>query len=215
MDKLDYKKAYKDLYKPKSAPALITVPEMAFIMIDGKGNPNQEEGEYRKAVELLYALSYTIKMSKTKPDGYFNYVIPPLEGLWWLENDLMPDFINKDQFYWTSMIRQPEFVTEDVFTRACQEAQKKKPHLDINKARLQSFREGLCVQIMHTGPYDTEPQTIALLEDFIKNNHYQNAISDTLSDGTIRRHHEIYLSDPRKTAPEKMNTVIRHPVKPL
>jgi len=214
IDKLDYKKAFKELYLPKSAPTLIDVPKMNFIMVDGEGNPNEEGGQYQAAVELIYGLSYTIKMSKmgdSKPEGYFEYVVPPLEGLWWL-NDGKKDFSNKDKFCWTSMIRQPEFVTEEIFKWACSEVKRKKPHLDVSKARFQKFSEGLCVQMMHIGPYDEEPKTIKEIEKYIESNSFKNAISSVKSDGTIRRHHEIYLSDPRKTKPEKQKTVLRHPV---
>lgn len=212
----DYKKEYKDLYMPKAKPCVIDVPEMTFIMVDGKGNPNKENGEYPKAVELLYGLCYTIKMSKMsglKPDGYFDYVVPPLEGLWWLNDDSNIDFSVKEKYCWTSMIRQPEFVTQEVFDWACLELTRKKPHIDVSKARLQKFTEGLCVQIMHTGPYDDEPETVAKIDAFVKENNYKNAISDLLPDGTIRRHHEIYLGDPRKIDPSKRKTVLRHPVK--
>lgn len=214
--KLDYKKEYKDLYMPKAKPSIIDVPTMNFIMIDGTGNPNDEGGEYKQAVELLYGLSYSIKMSKmgsNNIDGYFEYVVPPLEGLWWLSDNSHFDFSMKKKFCWTTMIRQPEFVTEEVFKWACSEISKKKPALDTSKARLQLFKEGLCVQIMHIGPFDDEPQTIEKIDAFIKENSYKNAISDIQPDGMIRRHHEIYLSDPRKIELSKMKTVIRHPVK--
>ncbi|MFT8314596.1 MAG: GyrI-like domain-containing protein [Clostridium sp.] len=213
-NRLDYKKEFKDLYMPKSKPTLIDVPTMNFIMVDGKGNPNEKEAEYESAVELLYALSYTIKMSKMgnyQPKGYFEYVVPPLEGLWWMK-DCKIDFSNKDKFCWTSMIRQPEFVTNEVFQWACSEIIKKKPHLDISKARLETFNEGLCVQMMHIGPYDDEPKTVEQIETYIEGNNLIDAISTIQPDGTIRRHHEIYLSDPRKTSPEKLKTVLRHPV---
>jgi hypothetical protein len=216
MEKIDYKKVNKELYSPPKKPVLIEVPEMNFIMVDGQGNPNDKNGEYQHAVELLYALSYTIKMSiksGKQPDGYFEYVVPPLEGFWWLANDEKPDGpINKDQFHWTMIIRQPEFVTDEVFTWACGEVKKKKPNLNLEKAYFDRFAEGLCVQIMHIGPYDDEPESIEKIEKFILENKLSNAISNVQSDGRVRRHHEIYLSDPRKTAPEKLKTVIRHPV---
>lgn len=213
--KLDYKKKFKDLYVPKGEPTLVDVPEMNFIMVNGKGNPNDEGGEYQSAVEILYALSYTIKMSKKGSyniEGYFEYVVPPLEGLWWVENDDM-DFTKKDKFEWTSMIRQPEFVTKEVFEWACSEVLKKKPDLDVAKARLQSFKEGLCVQIMHIGSYDDEPKTVEKLDKYVEDNNLINAISTINEQGIIKRHHEIYLSDPRKTSLDKLKTVIRHPVK--
>lgn len=219
--KLDYKKEYKDLYMPAAKPSLIEVPAMSFIMVDGKGDPNAEGGEYQQAVELLYALSYTIKMgykNSAKPEGYTDYVVPPLEGLWWLEGGAFDGFdysalSQKEKYFWTSMIRQPEFVTQEVFKRACGEVAKKKPGMNTSKARLKTFEEGLCVQAMHTGPYDEEPETIAQMEAFIEANGYRNAINDKRPDGSIKRHHEIYLGDPRKTEPSKLKTVLRHPVK--
>jgi len=214
MEKLDYKKEYKDLYVPKQKPTMVDVPTMTFIMVNGSGNPNIEGVEYQHAIELLYGLSYTIKMSKKngcQPEDYFDYVVPPLEGLWWLEEDEM-DFTQKNKFSWTSMIRQPEFVTTEVFQWACNELKRKKPQIDTAKAYLETFTEGLCVQIMHIGPYDDEPKTIELIETYISENNFKNAISLIEHDGRIRRHHEIYLSDPRKTAPQKLKTVLRHPV---
>jgi hypothetical protein len=216
--KLDYKKEDKALYSPWAKPSVIRVPSMNFIMVDGKGNPNTEGGEYQQAVELLYALSYTIKMGYKnieKPDGYSDYVVPPLEGLWWLENGAAAesDFSQKEKYFWTSMIRQPEFVTREVFERACREVVRKKPELDPTKARLETLEEGLCVQIMHLGPYDEEPKSIAVMDSFIEKSSYQNAIGDTRPDGAVRRHHEIYLGDPRKTEPSKMRTILRHPIK--
>jgi len=206
----DYKKEYKDLYLPKAKPSVIDVPEMVFIMVDGKGNPNTS-AEYKNAMELLYGLSYSIKMTKMSgktPTGYFDYVVPPLEGLWWGETGYFDgtNIADKDKLRWTSMIRQPEFVTQEVFDSAKQALNKKKPGLDLSIARLVPFSEGLCAQIMHIGSYDDEPATIAILERFILDNGYANDISGS------RRHHEIYLSDPRKTAPEKLKTVIRHPI---
>jgi hypothetical protein len=179
-------------------------------MVDGKGNPNTS-ADYKNAMELLYGLSYSIKMSKMSsrtPIGYFDYVVPPLEGLWWGEDGYFDGLkiIYKDKLIWTSMIRQPEFVTHDVFEDAKQALMKKKPGLDLSLARLASFTEGLCAQVMHIGSYDDEPATITVLEQFIIENGYANDISES------RHHHEIYLSDPRKTAPEKLKTVIRHPI---
>lgn len=213
--KLDYKKEFKDLYLPKNEPMVVDVPEMNFIMVDGKGNPNDEGGEYQSAVEILYALSYTIKMSKKGSyniEGYFEYVVPPLEGLWWMENDGM-DFKKKDKFEWTSMIRQPEFVTKEVFEWACREVSKKKPKLDVSRAIIQTFKEGLCVQGLHIGSYDDEPKTVKMIDKYIEDNNLINAISTINEQGIIKRHHEIYLSDPRKTSVDKLKTVIRHPVK--
>ena len=206
----DFKKECKDLYLPKTKPSIIDVPTMVYIMIDGKGNPNTS-AEYKGALEILYGLSYSIKMSKmtgTQPNDYFEYVVPPLEGLWWSDDGAF-DGVNvtdKNKLYWTSMIRQPEFVTNEVYDTAKKALNKKKPDLDLSLARLVSFSEGLCAQIMHIGSYDDEPASIAVLEKFIFESGYKNDISDK------RKHHEIYLSDPRKTAPEKLKTVIRHPI---
>lgn len=211
MNKLDYKKEYKDLYQPASKPSLIDVPEMLFIAVDGAGDPNTCAA-YKEAMELLYGLSFTIKMSKmngTQPEGYFEYVVPPLEGLWSAE-DVAFDGLNvtdKSKFVWTSMIRQPEFVTEAVFAAAQTALQKKKPQIAVNKARLVKITEGLCVQIMHKGSYDSEPDSILKMKRFAEENGY----TEDFSDG--RLHHEIYLSDPRKCAPERLRTVIRHPVR--
>lgn len=213
---MDYKKEFKDLYAPKTEPSSIKVPEMTFIMVDGRGNPNDEGGEYQQAVELLYALSYTIKMSKmggNRPEGYFEYTVLPLEGLWWLEDNSHEDFSEKDKYCWTSMIRQPEFVTKEVFQWACNEVKRKKPELTIEKARLEKLEEGPCVQVMHMGPYSEEPKTIEKIEEFMKKNGLENGITNIRKDGSIKRHHEIYLGDPRKTAPEKLKTILRHPLK--
>lgn len=210
-EKLDYKKEYKDLYLPKKKPALIEVPEMLFIQVKGEGDPNTSKS-YEQAMEILYGLSFTIKMSRMsgrQPEGYFDYVVPPLEGLWETEDGGFDGtrITDKSRFRWISMIRQPEFVTEEVFEWAKSELLKKKPHIDFLNTRFVSYREGLCAQVMHTGPYDDEPATIALLEEFIHHEGYQTDI-----DG-VRLHHEIYLGDPRRTKPENLRTVLRHPVK--
>lgn len=214
MEKFDFKKEYKDLYLPKTKPILIDVPNMKFIMVRGKGNPNRENGEYQEALSILYGLSFTIKMSKmgeNKIDGYFEYVVPPLEGLWWNKDEENVDYQHKENFEWISMIRQPEFVTEDVFKWACNEVKEKKG-IDVSKAEFNEYTEGLCVQIMHLGPYDDEPKTIKEIEKYITDNNLKNDIGRSLKNGMIRRHHEIYLSDPRRTLPEKLKTVIRIPV---
>jgi hypothetical protein len=208
----DYKKIEKELYQPKTTPSVINVPEMTFIAVDGKGDPNTSEA-YKEAVEILYGLSYTIKMSKmsgTQPEGYFEYVMPPLEGFWNIsggfnENELL--ITDKSKFEWTSVIRQPEFVTPDVFEFTKTVLAKKKPNLDLSKAQLEKITEGLCVQAMHIGSYDDEPATVEAMENYSAENGYENDMNET------RRHHEIYLSDPRKVAPEKLKTVIRHPIK--
>lgn len=210
MEKMDYKKEYKDLYMPKTKPMLIQVPSIKFIMIDGAGNPNTCEA-YKNAMEIMYGLSYGIKMSKmsgNQPKGYFEYVVPPLEGLWWGDNiDFTTmEVTDKDAFCWTSMIRQPEFVTKEVFERAKEGLHKKKPELDLSIAHLIEWEEGLCAQVMHHGIFDDEGPTVRGLEEFIKESGYRTDVSGD------RKHHEIYLSDPRKTAPDKLRTVIRHPI---
>ena len=210
----DFKKEYKDLYLPSAKPVLVEVPQMAFIMVDGRGDPNERDGEYSAALELLYGLAYSIKMSKMSgatPPGYFDYVVPPLEGLWHVEGyvfDGVSPIADKSKFEWTSMLRQPDFVTPEVFAAAKAVLAKKKPGLNLEKARLETFTEGLCAQVMHTGPYDDEPATVAKLDAFITES---GCVTDI---NGVRRHHEIYLGDPRKTAPEKRKTVIRHPVRP-
>lgn len=214
MEKLDYKKEYKDLYLPKTKPMLIQVPNMKFIMIKGKGNPNSESGEYQEALSLLYALSFSIKMSKlgeNRIKGYFEYVVPPLEGLWWNEGNKTVDYQQKEKFEWISMIRQPEFVTQEVFDWACQEVKKKKG-LEVSKAEFVELEEGLCVQMLHKGSYDEEPKTIQAIEEYIQANQLKNDIGNKLKNGRVRRHHEIYLSDPRKAKAENLKTVIRIPV---
>ena len=206
-DKLDYKKEYKDLYLPKAKPMLVEVPSISFIMVDGKGAPEGEE--YQNAVEALYALTFTIKMSKMggmQPEGYFEYVVPPLEGLWYGDKERF-ETNRREEWLWTSMIRQPEFVTPDVFAWAAGECRRKKPDVDVSRARLETFREGLCVQMMHIGAYDDEPASVAQMDAFLRENGYENDFT------AERLHHEIYLSDPRKTAAEKRKTVIRHPVR--
>ncbi len=210
MDKLDYKKEYKDLYRPKTKPSIIDVPEMLYIAVNGEGDPNTGK-EYREALNILYALSYSIKMSKmngTQPEGYFEYVIPPLEGLWYTDRVAFDglNVTDKSKFKWISMIRQPEFVTEEVFEAAKTALQKKKPELDLSKARLIKMKEGLCVQIMHKGSYDDEPESIERMKRFAEENGYSEDLSEQ------RLHHEIYLSDPRRCAAENLKTIIRHPV---
>lgn len=211
MEKFDYKKEYKDLYQPKTKPSIIEIPEMIFIAIDGKGDPNTSD-EYKEALEILYGLSFTIKMSKmsgTQPEGYFEYVVPPLEGLWYVDDAKFDgtNITDKNRFCWISMIRQPEFVTEKVFENARNALAKKKRELDLSKTKLMKMTEGLCVQIMHKGTYDNEPKSIAKMREFAEKSGYTEDISDT------RFHHEIYLSDPRRCAPENLKTVIRHPIR--
>lgn len=205
----DFKKEYKELYMPKKGPAIVDVPEMKFIAIRGTGDPNEEGGEYKEAVGILYAIAYTLKMSyKTdkKIDGFFEYVVPPLEGFWWQEGIHGVDYSRKDEFHWISVIRLPDFIAEKDFEWAVRTAEEKKK-LDCSNAEYISINEGPCVQMMHFGPYDDEPATIEMMERFMDENGYVSDFSEE------RKHHEIYLSDPRRTAPEKLKTVIRHPVR--
>lgn len=205
----DYKKEYREFYMPKKKPELVEVPEMKFIAVRGKGNPNEEDGAYKEAIGLLYGIAFTIKMSKKgdhKIDGYFDYVVPPLEGFWWQKGISGVDYSRKEDFCWISMIRLPDFVTEEDVQWAVDEAQRKKKQ-DYSKVEFLTICEGLCVQCMHIGTYDDEPATIAVMDQFIQENGYENDFSDN------RMHHEIYLSDARRVAPEKLKTVIRHPIK--
>ncbi len=205
----DYKKEYKEFYLPPRKPGIVTVPEMHFIAVNGKGDPNEPEGEYKAALGMLYAIAFTIKMSykgSHKIEGYFPYVVPPLEGLWRQGDGGMIDYAHKENFEWTSMIRLPEFVTREEFDWAIREATEKKKQ-DFSKVQFFSYDEGICVQCMHIGSYDEEPETIRLMQEYVKEQGYEEDFSDS------RLHHEIYLSDPRRAAPEKLRTVVRHPVK--
>lgn len=205
----DFKKEYKEFYMPKKKPAIVDVPAASYIAVRGKGDPNEEGGEYKQAISVLYSVAYTLKMSyKTehKIEGFFEYVVPPLEGFWWQEGVEGVDYSDKAGFNWVSVIRVPEFIKKADFDWAVETATRKKK-LDCSKAELITVEEGLCVQILHTGAYDDEPATVALMDEYLQKNGYVNDFSDT------RLHHEIYLSAPRKTAPEKQKTVIRHPVK--
>jgi hypothetical protein len=206
MPKIDYKKDYKDLYLPGATPSLLNVPAMPFLMVDGKGDP--QGSEYQNAVSVLYSLSYTIKMKGKDFAGYYDYTVFPLEGLWWCEGGSF-DFRKRDVWRWTSLLRQPDFVTPEVFAWAVEAGRKKKPELDFSHVRLESCREGLCVQIMHPGPYADEPASIAKMTAYLKQNGYVDEM------GSARKHHEIYLSDPGRVPPEKLKTVIRHPVTKL
>lgn len=205
----DYKKEFKEYYMPKSKPEIIEIPQMNYIAIRGKGNPNIENGEYQQAVAVLYAISYTLKMSykgNYKIDGYFQYVVPPLEGFWWQDGIDGVNYANKDEFNWISVIRLPDFIKREDFEWAKEEAQLKKD-IDCDKAEFLSIEEGVCVQIMHIGSYDTEPISVRMMDEYIKERGYENDINNK------RLHHEIYLSDPRKTDISKLRTVIRHPIK--
>ena len=205
----DFKKEYKEFYMPKNKPEIVTVPKTNYIAVRGKGNPNEIDGAYQKAISILYAVAYTLKMSyKTehKIEGFFEYVVPPLEGFWWQDNVDGIDYADKAAFNWISVIRLPEFITQKDFEWAVETASEKKK-LDCSSAEFLTVDEGLCVQIMHIGAFDDEPQTVALMDEYIAQNGYENDITES------RLHHEIYLSDARKVAPEKWKTVIRHPIK--
>ncbi len=205
----DYKKEYKEYYMPANKPSLVEIPPMNYIAVRGQGNPNEEDGEYKKAINLLYGIAYTIKMSYKgdhKIDGYFEYVVPPLEGFWWQEGIKGVDYQHKEDFNWISVIRLPDFVSKEDFDWAVQEATRKKK-TDFSKAEFYHYEEGLCVQCMHLGSYDDEPVTVKMMDDFIRENGYVLDINDN------RMHHEIYLSDPRKAEASKLKTVIRHPIR--
>ncbi len=205
----DYKKEYKEFYMPKKKPEIVDIPEMKFIAVRGKGNPNEEGGAYKESIGLLYGIAFTIKMSKMsshKIEGYFDYVVPPLEGFWWQEDTDGVDYSRKEDFCWISVIRLPDFVTKEDFNWAVEEAGRKKKQ-DFSKVEFMTIHEGLCVQCMHVGAYDDEPETIALMDGFLQEKGY---VSDFSAE---RMHHEIYLSDTRRVAPEKLKTVIRHPIK--
>lgn len=205
----DYKKEYKEFYLPPKTPGIVEVPEMNYVAVRGTGDPNSEGGEYKVAIGLLYGISYTIKMSykgSRSIDGYFAYVVPPLEGLWWQQGHDGIDYARKYTFEWISMIRLPEFVTEEVFQWAVREASEKKKE-DFSKVEFFRYSEGLCIQCMHIGSYDEEPGTIEKMNRYLAENGLENDYSGE------RFHHEIYLSDPRRVSPERCKTVIRQPVK--
>lgn len=205
----DFKKEYKEFYMPKGKPNIVTVPTMNYIAVRGIGDPNDEGGEYKRAIGLLYSIAFTIKMSKKldhQIDGFFDYVVPPLEGFWWQDGVVGIDYSNKASFHWISVIRLPDFVTKKDFEWAIKEATLKKKQ-DFSKVEFLTYDEGLCVQCMHIGPFDNEPKTVQLMHDFIEKNGYELDITDK------RLHHEIYLSDARKISPDRLKTVIRHPIK--
>ena len=205
----DFKKEYKEFYMPKNRPEIVDVPKANYIAVRGKGDPNEKDGAYQQAIGVLYSVAYTLKMSyKTdyKIDGFFEYVVPPLEGFWWQDGVVGIDYTNKTAFKWISVIRLPDFITKKDFNWAVDVATKKKK-LDCSSAEFITINEGLCVQIMHIGSYDDEPASIALMNDYLATNGYTTDITDT------RLHHEIYLSDARKVPREKLKTVIRHPIR--
>ena len=205
----DFKKEYKEFYLPPRKPSIVRVPSMSFVAVRGAGDPNEEDGEYQRALQVLYGVAYTIKMSKKgsrQIEGYFDYVVPPLEGFWWQDGMHGVDYAHKADFQWISCIRLPDFVTSDDFSWAVAEATHKKG-VDCSSAELMTVEEGLCVQCLHVGPYDSEPGTVDAMHAFAQAKGYEPDFSD------VRRHHEIYLSDARRTAPEKLRTVIRHPIR--
>lgn len=205
----DFKKEYKEFYLPPKHPVIVTVPRMNYIAVEGMGNPNEQDGEYSKAVSVLYAIAYTLKMSykgSYNIEGFFEYVVPPLEGFWWQDGVKGVDYASKETFHWISVIRLPDFVTKKDFDWAVEEASRKKK-IDCSRAAFLSVEEGLCVQVMHIGSFDDEPATVALMDAYLEEHGYVKDITD------VRRHHEIYLSDPRKVDPAKCKTVIRHPIR--
>ncbi len=205
----DYKKEYREFYMPKAKPEIVNVSSMNYIAVRGKGDPNEEDGAYKASIGLLYGIAFTIKMSKHGDhciDGYFDFVVPPLEGFWRQEGICGFDYTRKEDFCWTSVIRLPDFVKKPDFDWAVEEAARKKKQ-DFSAAQFLTVEEGLCVQMLHIGCFDDEPASVALMDKFIDDNGYENDFSDT------RLHHEIYLSDARKVAPEKLKTVIRHPIR--
>ena len=222
----DFKKEYKEFYMPKNKPEIVKIPPMNYVAVRGMGNPNVEGGDYQQAISILYAVAYTLKMSyKTdyKIEGFFEYVVPPLEGFWWQgekpsvdtkvradragrrEDTKGIDYTNKDTFHWISVIRLPDFITEKDFAWAVQIVTEKKK-IDCSPAEFLTIDEGLCVQIMHQGSFDSEPATVALMDAYLKEQGFENDLNEQ------RLHHEIYMSDARRVAPEKWKTVIRHPI---
>lgn len=207
----DYKKEYKEFYMPKKKPSIVEIPKMNYIAVRGKGNPNDENGEYKNSIGLLYAIAFTIKMSykgSHKIDGYFEYVVPPLEGFWWQENTQGMDYNRKEDMQFISVIRLPDFITENDFKWAVDEAAAKKKQ-DFSKVEFFTYDEGICVQCMHIGSYDNEPETVELMHKYMEENGYVLDITNS------RLHHEIYLSDPRRCDVNKLKTVIRHPIKKI
>ena len=207
----DLKKEFKEYYQPKNKPEIVNIPSINYLAVRGSGDPNDETGDYKKALESLYAVAYTLRMSyKTdyKINGFYEYIVPPLEGFWWQDGTNGVNYADKTSFNWISVIRLPDFISGKDIEWAVMTATKKKK-TDCSQVKFLTVNEGLCVQIMHIGPYDNEPVTVKLMDDYLAQNGYENDLNSE------RMHHEIYLSDPRKCLPEKMKTVIRHPVKRL
>lgn len=204
----DFKKEYKEYYRPKNKPEIINIPQFNFIAIRGKGNPNEENGMYQQAINALYAVAYTLKMSyKTdyKIEGFYEYVVPPLEGFWWQEDEKNIDYLHKEKFHWISVIRLPDFISKKDFDWAVERVSIKKK-IDCSKVEFFTFEEGLCVQMMHHGSFDEEETTIEIMNQYLQEKGYRNDFNKS------RLHHEIYLSDARKVVSEKWKTVIRHPI---
>ena len=207
----DFKKEYKEFYMPANKPGIVEVPKMNYVAVRGKGDPNDENGEYQSSIGLLYGIAYTVKMSckgDHKMEGYFEYVVPPLEGFWWQEGTEGMDYSRKDRMEFISVIRLPDFVTKEEFDWAVEEATRKKKQ-DFSKVEYFTYDEGICVQCMHLGSYDDEPETVEAIHEYMKENGYELDITDK------RYHHEIYLSDPRKTEASKLKTVVRHPIRKI
>ena len=207
----DFKKEYKELYAPKKGPGIIEVPPVTYVAVRGSGDPNEEGGAYQQAIAVLYAISYTIKMSKKgsrQIEGYTDFVVPPLEGFWWQDAAEGIDYAHKEAFNWIAVIRLPDFVTREVFGWAVEEAAAKKK-IDCSIAEYLRVREGLCVQCLHVGSYDDEPATVEAMDAFAREQGYEIDLSEE------RRHHEVYLSDARKVAADKLKTIVRHPIKPV
>ena len=205
----DFKKEYKEFYMPAARPSIVTVPPMNYIAVRGEGDPNAEDGAYKQAIGLLYGIAFTIKMSKKgdhRIEGFFDYVVPPLEGFWWQDGVKWIDYARKDRFQWISVIRLPDFVTKKDFDWAVAEATRKKK-TEFSRAEFLTCDEGLCVQCLHIGSYDDEPATVEQMHRYMEELGYALDITEQ------RLHHEIYLSDVRKVAPEKLKTVIRHPIR--
>ena len=205
----DFKKEYREFYLPKAKPELVTVPRMNYLAVRGTGDPNEEGGAYKASIGLLYGVAYTIKMSKLgdhRIEGYFDFVVPPLEGFWWQEGTEGFDYRRKAEFHWISVIRLPDFVTEEDLNWARNDAERKKKQ-DFSPVEFLSLEEGLCVQMLHVGPFDREPESVAKMDEFLRERGYENDFTAT------RLHHEIYLSDVRKLPPERWKTVIRHPIR--
>ena len=206
---IDFKKEYKEFYMPKKKPEIVNVPKANYIAVRGKGDPNEEGGEYKASIGLLYTIAFTLKMSKRtghEIEGFFDYVVPPLEGFWWQEGVDGIDFTRKSEFQWISVIRLPDFIKKEDFDWAVETAKQKKK-MDCSKVEFLTIDEGLCVQMMHIGSYDDEPASVAIMDAYIEKEGYENDVSD------VRLHHEIYLSDARKVEPARRKTVIRHPIK--